>query len=243
MRVSRLHLDTSLQIGAKVPITGSRAHYLQNVLRLKSGQQIILFDGKQPVDFHAELLINHKTIQAHIHSSTEKQTEAPINVCLYQALGRSENMDFILQKGTELGVKQFYFFNCERTQSPLKGERLEKKLKHWDGIVISASEQCNRNIVPQIYFTHTLQKTLTEVSHGILLNFSGKPLASSLKDIPQQNSVSLFVGPEGGFNPEEIDQINSHGIQSCTLGPRVLRMETASISAIALIQATLGDLN
>jgi 16S rRNA (uracil1498-N3)-methyltransferase len=244
MRLSRIHIDTPLSTGQSVPLPVDRAHYVKNVLRLRNGQQILLFNGKESLDHLAQLCIESKHVSAQLLSSIPKSNDPCIDICLIQALGRSEHNDFVIQKGTELGVSHFILFNAERTQSPLKSNRLDKKLSHWKSITISASEQCNRNIIPQITFSRSLEDCLPETSsgNGILLDFEGEKFSQIAQRLKPVNPLYIVIGPEGGFNPQEIQRLTDSELLTCNIGPRVLRMESAAISAITLMQHYLGDM-
>lgn len=244
MRLSRIHINMALTTGQTVSLPVDRAHYIKNVLRLQNGQQILLFNGSEAFDHLAQVCIDGKNVSALLQQSIAKSTDPCINIHLIQALGRSEHNDFVVQKGTELGVSQFLFFNAERTQSPLKSSHLDKKLAHWNAIAISASEQCNRNIVPQISFFRSLDDCLLKSSsgNGILLDFEGEKFSQIAKRLKPSDPLYIVIGPEGGFNRQEIQCITESELLSCNVGPRVLRMESAAISAITLMQHYLGDM-
>jgi 16S rRNA (uracil1498-N3)-methyltransferase len=161
-----------------------------------------------------------------------------------QAIGKSDHIDVICQKATELGADGIFLFNSERTQTPLKGSRIEKKLNHWRSICISACEQCGRNLLPRVEFCESALDAIENhsLSNRLVLDFNGEGLASRLNAIEQGNSFSVAVGSEGGFNQDEVALFNQHGYLSCLAGPRVLRMETAAISIISTLQYQFGDM-
>jgi 16S rRNA (uracil1498-N3)-methyltransferase len=244
MRASRIHIDAILSTGQSVQLPVDRAHYVKNVLRLQSGHQLILFNGKDPVDHLAQIRIEGKTVFAELQSETHKHNDSALDICLLQALGRSEHNDFVVQKGTELGVSRFMFFNAERTQSPLKKNRLEKKLNHWNSIAISACEQCGRNRLPDIDFAQSMTEYLHSIvsGNGILLDFEGQKFSQLARQLNPITPVYIVIGPEGGFNQQEIQQLIDTQLLPCNIGPRVLRMESAAISALTLMQHYLGDM-
>jgi 16S rRNA (uracil1498-N3)-methyltransferase len=245
MRITRVHVDIELSVGTEIVLPEAQTHYLKHVLRLKPGAALLLFDGKQSSDFHATLTVNGKTLGAAIESVTAVETESSLPVELIQGLGRADHMDWMIQKTTELGVHRIALFNAERTQSPLKSVKLEKKMQHWRSVAISACEQSGRAIVPEITFLRNLEQTIS-TSNGnckLLLDFSSDPLASVLQQRPPGTSLAILIGPEGGLNLAEIELARTSGFSPVSLGPRVLRTETAAISALAIAQSLLGDLS
>ncbi len=244
MRLSRIYIDEPLSTGQSVSLPVDRAHYVKNVLRLQNGQQILLFNGTEALDHLAQIRIEGKNVSAQLQSSIPKSNDPSIDIRLIQALGRSEHNDFVIQKGTELGASHFIFFNAERTQSPLKSSRLDKKLSHWKSIAISASEQCKRNIIPQITFSRSLEDCLLKTSsgNGILLDLGGEKFSQIAGRLNPVNPLYIVIGPEGGFNHQEVQLLTDSELLACNIGPRVLRMESAAISAITLMQHYLGDM-
>lgn len=244
MRTSRIYLDAPLTTGQSVTLPVDRAHYVKNVLRLGDHQQIILFNGVEPVDHVARISIEGKTVSAQLQSAIHKHNDPSIDIRLIQALGHSEHNDFIVQKATELGISQIVFFNAERTQFPIKPARLDKKISHWRSISISACEQCNRNLVPKIGFSRELGECLSSIhsGNGILLDFNGEKFSSLAQRLSTITPIYIAIGPEGGFNDTEINQLQNCELIACNIGPRVLRMESAAISAVTLVQHYLGDM-
>jgi 16S rRNA (uracil1498-N3)-methyltransferase len=244
MRVSRIHIDAKLSTGQSVQLPVDRAHYVKNVLRLQNGDALILFNGVDAEDYQAQLRVEGKHAFAELKSKSHKLNDSALDIRLLQALGRSEHNDYVIQKGTELGVSQIMFFNAERTQSPLKPNRLDKKLSHWNSIAISACEQCDRNLVPNIGFARSLDDYLQGVrsGNGVYLEFEGQKFSHIARQLNTNTPVYIAIGPEGGFNQKEIQQFTHAQLLPCNMGPRVLRMETAAISALTLVQHYLGDM-
>lgn len=245
MRITRVHVDIELSVGTEIVLPEAQTHYLKHVLRLKPGAALLLFDGKQPSDFYATLTANGKKLGAAIESVTAVETESSLPIELIQGLGRADHMDWMIQKTTELGVNRIALFNAERTQSPLKSVKLEKKMQHWRSVAISACEQSGRVLIPEITFYRDLGEVLAAVSVDckLLLDFSGESLASILQQRAKNTPLAILLGPEGGLNMAEIELAKSLGFAPVTLGPRVLRTETAAISAVAIAQSLPGDLS
>ncbi len=242
MRITRVHVDTELSVGAEIVLPEAQTHYLKHVLRLKPGAALLLFDGKQPSDFHATLTANGKKLGAILESATSIETESSLPIELIQGLGRADHMDWMIQKTTEIGVNRISLFNAERTQSPLKSVQLEKKMQHWRSVAISACEQSGRVLIPELLFHPGIEQAIAASNSEcrLLLHFNGIPLQAALKSTPC--SIGILLGPEGGLNSSEIERAQQAEFINVCLGPRVLRTETAAISAVAIAQALVGDL-
>jgi len=243
MRIARVHVEDELAVGARIALTQAQSHYLKHVLRLKPGAELRLFNGMDSLDYHAVLGADGKRLSASIEAATVVTTESPLHSEIIQGLGRADHMDWMIQKTTELGVKRISLFPSERTQAPLTSARLEKKRQHWRGVTISACEQCGRALLPEIHYHDNLAQALAACTSDLrlLLEFSGAPLPTALH--VACDSIAILLGPEGGLNPAEIELGKSSGFTTVSLGPRVLRTETAAASALAIAQSLLGDLN
>jgi len=244
MRLSRIYTDTELDICSSIDLPVATSHYINHVLRLKNSQEIILFNGRHAFDYSSTIEISKKKVSATPTSRKLNNVESPIKTTLFQAVGKSEHVDFIIQKATELGINEIHLFNSQRTQTHLKGNRLEKKLTHWQGVIISACEQCGRNNLPTLQFQPSLEHclALTADSNKLLLDFNGKSISDLSSQLNPDLTFSMLIGPEGGFTETEIELANKTGFLPCILGPRTLRMETAALSIINIIQHRFGDL-
>ena len=242
MRISRVYIGVPLVVGDEIAIDKARSHYLNHVLRLASGANVVFFNGIEAIDYHATLQSQGKKLGAKIISSSPVATESHLTTEIIQGLGRGDHMDWMIQKTTELGVNRVVLFNAERTQSPLKESMLSKKLEHWQSVAISACEQCGRALLPKIEFQQSLNSAIdsSTASIKLLLDFEGPPMTSCLT--PGLENIGILLGPEGGLNPLEIETAGSQGFQAVSLGSRVLRTETAATAALAIAQAALGDL-
>ena len=242
MRIPRVHVDNELEAGAEIALAEAQSHYLKHVLRLKPGAALLLFDGTEAKDYQAVLLIEGKKLRARIETAIPVSTESSLGCEIIQGLGRADHMDWTIQKTTELGAARIALFNAERTQTPLKPKQLQKKLQHWRGVAISACEQSGRALLPDIEFHPDLQAALesTRADCRLLLDFDGKPLRALLAG--PVASAGILLGPEGGLTAAEIDRAKQADFVAASLGPRVLRTETAATSALAVVQALAGDL-
>ncbi|RLA30965.1 MAG: 16S rRNA (uracil(1498)-N(3))-methyltransferase [Gammaproteobacteria bacterium] len=242
MRIARVHVEAELEVGAEIALAQAQSHYLKHVLRLQPGAALLLFNGQQALDYRAVLIANGKKLTARIEAAIAVETESRLACEVIQGLGRADHIDWMIQKTTELGVSRITLFNAERTQTPMKPVQLQKKMNHWRSVAISACEQSGRALLPEITFHTNLTQALAETTAEckLLLEFNGIPLISAL-DHPRA-AVSILLGPEGGLNPAEIDLAKATGFEPVSLGPRVLRTETAATSALAVVQSLLGDM-
>ncbi len=241
MRIPRVFVGTELAVGVDCELPPDRAHYLKNVLRLKTGAAVFLFDGKTPADFSAVIEIDGKRVLARVEGVNALNNESALDTTIILGLGRGDHVDWSLQKCTELGASRFVLFNAERTQKPLKPAQLEKKQLHWQAITVSACEQCGRAVRPQVEFCRSLAQALdtTTAGLGLLLDFTATPLVSALTG--EFAEVAILLGPEGGLTEAEIEQARAAGYRAVGLGPRVLRTETAATAALAIVQSSLDD--
>ncbi len=244
MRLSRLFIKHELVLQQSIAAPDSAAHYLRNVLRLKSGDEVLLFNGREQTDYRSTIEVKGKNLTLTPVAAIEKPGESPIEIHLLLAIGKPEHIDFALQKATELGVSRISLFNGERTQTPIKGNRLDKKMVHWHGVVISACEQCGRNRPPRLdFFKHLAQLLHTPLTgNRLILDFEGIAWAASAEKLNVRSAFHVLIGAEGGLSGKEIEQAQTAGFNGIRLGPRVLRMETAAIAITTLIQQRFGDL-
>ncbi|MFA6027441.1 MAG: RsmE family RNA methyltransferase [Patescibacteria group bacterium] len=200
-------------------------HQLKDVLRFHAGENIILFDNKQK-EFQAQIeTINKKQITFQIMKEFKNISEAKNKIHLYQSLVKRDNFELILQKGTEIGADSFTPVLAQRSEKKsIKIERCEKILKE-------ATEQSGRVIIPKLNKIMDLKQALASAPKPIIaFDFSGKPFSKNTIT----EKASIFIGPEGGWTPEELAMFKNSQATIYTLGPRVLRAETAAIAALTL---------
>lgn len=218
------------------------ARHLGAVLRLKPGHPLTLFNG-QGGEYRAEISeINKKSAQVTIgeHDPVERESVLPIALAI--GISRGDRFDFIVQKATELGVTTIVPLDTERTEVKLKGERRDKKLAHWRQVAISACEQSQRNQIPHIEAPQSLSQWLDSANEGLRLVLHHRSDSRLAEMAAPQSGVTLLVGPEGGLSEAEIEGALAKGFQPLTLGPRVLRTETAPLAALSILQAQWGDM-
>ena len=237
MRIPRVHADAELGVGAEIRLDANRSHYLKNVLRLKPGAALFLFDGREAIDYRARLSFDGKQAVVAIEASLALATESARRCHLVMGLARADHTDWAIQKTTELGVSRITLFNARRTQSPLNRTQAGKKTTHWRAVAASACEQCGRAVLPAVEFHPGLGAALDTVDEAsrLLLHV---PLTAARAE--PAASTAVVLGPEGGLDDSEIDDAIAAGCHPVSLGPRVLRCETAATAALALLQAAVA---
>jgi 16S rRNA (uracil1498-N3)-methyltransferase len=241
LRIHRVHTLQNLEPGLELALEDGPAHYLSRVLRVSQGQAIVLFNGDGH-DYAGEVRrAGRRDLVIAVHSRLPGLAESALEISVVQALSRGERMDQTLQKCTELGVASFQPLLTERSEVRLAGDKLQRRLEHWRGVVISACEQCGRARVPPVRAPLSIAEWLGQAAHGSRL-FLNPDARMSLAGAELAGSVELAVGPEGGFSAGELSGMVESGVQGVKLGPRVLRTETAAPAAVAVLQYLKGDL-
>ncbi|HSC75595.1 MAG TPA: 16S rRNA (uracil(1498)-N(3))-methyltransferase [Pseudomonadales bacterium] len=242
MRISRIYVDLPLQAGSEISLPAEAAHHLAIVLRVKTGQSVVLFNNSG-VEAQAVITsVDRKKVGVRINAVDFTDCESPLKIHLAIGISRGERMDFVLQKSTELGVHAITPLFCERTEVRLSDERLQKKLEQWQKMIIGACEQSGRTRLPVLHAPATLDACLvadTSEQRFVLHHRSDSTL-TACEEKPA--SVLLLIGPEGGLSDNEILQAQRAGCVALTLGPRILRTETAPLAAISVLQYRWGDL-
>lgn len=215
-------------------------HAIQ-VLRLKKGALIQLFDGKG-LEYQATLThVERKRAEAELGEQLTPASESPLTITLLQGISRGERMDFAIQKAVELGVNQIIPVMTERCNVQLKQDRVEKRLAHWQGVIISACEQSGRAVLPRLTEVVDLQTAMNSATDTLKLVLD--PQAQKrFSDLQAATQLTLLIGPEGGLTDDEVDMAKSSGFTAVQFGPRILRTETASTAALAVVQSLWGDL-
>lgn len=240
MRIPRIFTPQPLTSGQMIELEETSSHHLNKVLRMQPGRELILFNGEGG-EFAASIVnINKKFVSVMPGDFDVSNRQSPLRLELAIAVSRGERMDWVLQKATELGVTSVTPLFTERTEVKLTGERLDKKLNHWHQILISACEQCQRNILPTLNSPETLENWLPQVDANAKFVLHHR----DSRGFPSEKtfaSVALLIGPEGGLSEAEIALAVANEFLPLTLGPRVLRTETAPVAAISLVQYLWGD--
>jgi len=236
--------------GSSVNLSRDETHHLARVLRLAPGDEAYVFDGCGR-EFRCHLsLVKDGRAKLEIIEQMTDTVESPLGLTLAQALAKGEKFDLIVQKATELGVGRIVPLVTEHTDIKLKDEQVEKRLERWRRISLEALKQSGRRLLVEITDPVELNRfagelEINKISRTALV-FSeqgGVSINTALAEVHRASRITALVGPEGGWSAVELDLLNKHGAKAVTLGPRVLRTETAAIVALTLIQHALGDVS
>ena len=254
----RFYSAEHLQIGASVKLSDNAAAHATRVLRLEISDDIVLFNGDGNDYICAITSIKKSETLAIVKSFVKITNESPLNITLLQGISSGDRMDYTIQKAVELGVTAIVPIITTRSVVKLSAERAEKRLEHWQNVVHAACEQSGRAFVPKVFaptqLSTWLQDTMnlksshagagdyhvkTEKPTRLLLNPIG---ALRLAELPKPaGNIELLIGAEGGLSQSEIEMAISQGFKSVVLGARILRTETAALTAIAAMQTLWGD--
>lgn len=242
MRTPRLYVPVVTASGEIITVTGQSAHHVIQVLRLRPGAVIRLFNGHGP-EWAAVLLQSKRSeIRLEVGGTVETIAEPSLSITLAQGIARNDRMDFILQKSVELGVSRIQPLWMQRCQSRIRSEQLEKRLRHWQGVIISACEQCGRSTLPELLKPEDYTAWLSRQSPsslGLMLQPDSTQILHDLH--PPERDIVVLAGPEGGLNQEEQRLAAVSDFKGIRLGQRILRTETAALSALASMHALWGD--
>ncbi len=243
MRVPRIFQAIELHTGNTIVLDEQRSHYALQVLRLKPNSKLFIFNHLNQ-EFAATLVAQNKNrAQVQIANPIHREVESPLHIHLVQGISRGEKMDFTIQKATELGVNEITPIFTEFCNVQLNKERAEKKLLHWQNIAISACEQSGRTMVPTIHSLIHFEKWLGTIadSDGLKLILNPQKSNTAIK-FNSAKKIILLIGSEGGLSENEIKLAQTHNFTNLQLGPRILRTETAALTAISILQSHLGDM-
>jgi 16S rRNA (uracil1498-N3)-methyltransferase len=259
MRLTRVFVETALTPGSSVELPPETASHLARVLRARSGDQLILFNGDGREFSGSIESVRGSRVAAFVGDARTVDRESPLAITLIQCVPRGDRMDFIVQKATELGVARIVPVLSQRSVVRLDSAQAQSKANHWRAVTVSACEQCGRNRLPILETAQPLLNFLGNTPPG-----AGPRLVFEPESAPQPHSAAdqaapgaplnggwtkvsaadahIAVGPEGGFTPDELEAFRVTGYSKAALGPRVLRTETAAIAAVVWLQARFGDM-
>lgn len=246
MRIPRIFSDQDLVCGQSVSLNAFASGHICRVLRMKPGRELVVFNGRGG-EFSAVLIeADSKKAVVELRDFDPVNRESNLKTHLGLALSRGDRFDRALQKSVELGVTEITPLVCERSDRIADPKRMKRKMDHWQKLMISASEQCGRTGLAKISEPKDCRAWCTEDSAGAGYFFA--PSTQSLKDSLKELKVSpekvrLAIGPEGGFALEEEEQFLEQGFTAVSIGPRILRTETAPVAAISLFQYMFGDIS
>jgi 16S rRNA (uracil1498-N3)-methyltransferase len=238
----RFYIPTPLVVGDSLTLPEQVAHHV-HVLRLSLGATLSLFDGSGDDTIATITALEKKRVTVEIKVRQTRSVELPYAVTLAQALPEAAKMDWIIEKAVELGAAGIVPLAAQRCVVRLSAERAEKRAAHWQGVIIAASEQSGRNrlahLAPLVDFTSWIGQQ--DLHRRIVLTpRAEQSLADWSRHQPAQ-AVTLMIGPEGGFSPDEERSAIQHGAVPLAMGPRVLRTETAGMAALATLAAAWGE--
>lgn len=241
MRNPRFYDPQPLTVSTDVELGDDAIQHIR-VLRLKTGSDITLFNGLGG-QYNATLIdVQKRSCSVRINRFEQTDNESPLHLHLGQVISRGDRMEFVIQKAVELGVNEITPLISERCGVKINPERMLKKQQQWQKIAIAACEQSGRNIIPVIHSTAQLKTWCEVVDTATKLTLH--PRATfSINTLPDKiDSIRLLIGPEGGLTDEEINLTETLQFTETLLGPRVLRTETAALTAITALQCRFGDL-
>jgi 16S rRNA (uracil1498-N3)-methyltransferase len=227
-------------------IEGDEVRHIRRVLRLKAGDEIIVFDGSGKEYEGTIVEEGPSSVVIRIQNIFCSKRESHLEVTLAQSLLKGEKMDYLIQKATELGVKKIVPFFSSRSVPLLEKSGRLKRHHRWERIAIEASKQCGKGVVPKIEFlqdySEMLQTASPDTLRLILWEKEGVRLKEVLGKLVEKTGVFFIIGPEGGFGQEEVEEAKKAGFFPVTLGRRILRAETASLCLLSILQYEHGDI-
>jgi 16S rRNA (uracil1498-N3)-methyltransferase len=244
MRLTRVYVDAPVAAGKRLVIEGTAANHVTRVLRLRSGDELTVFDGSGG-EFGARIEEFRKdAVVVSVDEHRALDRESPLSLTLAQGISRGERMDWIIQKATELGATRIVPVFTQRSVVRLDDKQAQRKLQHWRAITVAACEQCGRNRLPDlatpIEFFDVLPASFAPHTTRLLLSPHAELRIDDLGDI--QGGACVLIGPEGGLDEVEQEAAIAAGFKAVRMGPRVLRTETAAIAALTILQRYFGDL-
>lgn len=245
--MARFFLPRSKIDGRRGSVAGTELEHLRRVLRLRPGDRIIVFDDSGWEHEAVILALNDTQGELEILRSYQAERESPLAVTLAVALTKGDKMDYVVEKATELGVKTIVPFVSRYTVPKLNDRKALQRAERWQKIALSAAKQCGRASLPEVLPVSDFRDLISEPgATGLKLFFWEKEAEQTLKQVHDRDarveSVFLVIGPEGGFTAEEAEMARVQGYTTVHLGPRVLRAETAALTALSLVQYLWGDL-
>jgi len=227
-------------------IEGKDTHHIINVLRLKKGDEIVISDGS--TEYQTSIYgVEKNRVILFLESKLQSNTESSIEIALFQGLPKSDKMELIIQKCTEIGVKKFIPIITRYSVVDIKNSNLNKKIERWNKISREACKQSGRTSLPEICMPISFEEALKQIEEFDLCIIPYEKektlkLKEVLDGVKNIKKVAIFVGPEGGFSEEEVDLALRYSAKLVSLGPRILRTETAAISVCSIVMYELGDM-
>ena len=236
MRISRFFIDQPLSTDSAIDINDERAHYIRNVLRLKPGDSLVLFNG-QGGEYRAIVSdVSKKTVTAQTTHFDSINRNLSRSITLGLGILKRDAMDLALQKAVELGTSNIQPLITDRVT--VSAKQIKTRLQHWQSIATSSCEQCGLNLVPRILEPKPLSEWISSLDEICFIAEPGAEI-KAFNIEASQSPISILVGPEGGFTDQEVELARESGLQGVNLGTRILRAETAAISLLTLVNQSL----
>lgn len=243
MSPPRFHVPQAAP-GARLSFSEHAAHHAREVLRLRAGASVLVFDG-QGRQFEATLdAVTREGVHAHLGRSVSARPESPLRLVLALSPLKGDRMELAIQKATELGVSEIWPVVTARTDAAARPALHGSRQERWDKVASGAAEQCGRAVVPRLAPTTNLDGLIATPFEGrrvVLLETPGHPPLAGLA--PPPNALLLLLGPAGGWEGAEVERLLRAEFEPAALGPRILRAETAAVTAVAISQVLWGDLH
>jgi 16S rRNA (uracil1498-N3)-methyltransferase len=242
MQIPRIFYPETLVTDTQIALSQDAANHVANVLRLKEGHPIVLFNGDgNEYSGHLDSVKKREVI-AFVDAKLSLSVESPLSIHLGQGVSKGDRMDVVLQKSVELGVSEITPIISERCVVKLSPERWQKKQTQWQKIIISACEQSGRNIIPKLNSVTSIQDWIKQSTTQLRLTLDPKSRYKMNQLDYQHQGFRLLIGPEGGLSEKEMYYAEESGYQSVSMGPRILRTETAALTSLAILQSRFGDI-
>ena len=237
----RFYVDSPLRAGGSCTLPEDSAHHAIHVMRLREGDEAVLFNGRGGEYAARVASIQRLRIALDVLQHRAIERESPLQVALVQGVSSSDRMDYTVRKAVELGVAAIHPVLAQRSVARPKAERADSRRAHWQKVAISACEQCGRNRIPAVQSLVSVEAYLRQPQEGFKLLLSPRSELEFSKSIPSTKAFILAAGPEAGFDADEEAAFAAAGFTPLKLGPRVLRTETAALAALAALSALRGD--
>ncbi len=241
MASPRIFCDVRLGPGAQFALSDDAANHIAKALRLSAGDGLVVFDGRGGEYDAVIQRVDRGRVEVKTGAFRDVERESPVAVGLVQGLPEADKMDWILQKAVELGAAWVQPVVCDRSVVRLSGDRAARRESHWQRVMVAACEQCGRNLVPALHATLAFRDWAAQASDARRWMLMPGAAESLVAQPRPDGPVQLLVGPEGGLSEREIDIALTIGFKPLSLGPRILRAETAPLAALAAMQSLWGD--
>ena len=246
MKCSRFYQASNLRVGGELALSDINHRHAIQVLRLKLNDSLIIFNGDGGEYLARFISVEKRNSRIVLESFDSINRDSSLHSTLFLAMIKPDKMDFAIQKIVELGVTEIQPMYTKRSVIKIKANRLEKKMLHWQGVIIAACEQSGRTTIPIIREPKTIIECLSlQVSDNFFVMLPGNhgPITQLHTSKTPISKISLLIGPEGGFTSDEEQLIQNKGVTAISFGKRILRAETAAISGLTACQLLWGDLS